>query len=69
MKDFGRWFNDFKLPVSEPAEVELPEGLWEANGGYEAQCRSCERYYEIYCGPEEFDQDYSYCGSGPHCCP
>lgn len=52
------------------AEPELPDGVWERRPGeYVATCRSCERTYEIYCDPQDFDPDYSYCGGSDRCCP
>lgn len=51
-------------------EPELPEGVWEAGPGvYKAHCRSCERTYEIFCDPQDFGPDYSYCGGSDRCCP
>ena len=52
------------------AEPELPEGVWERGPGeYVATCQRCERSYEIYCDPQDFDPDYSYCGGSDRCCP
>lgn len=52
------------------AEPELPDGVWEAAPGvYKANCLACERTYEIYCAPQDFDPDYSYCGGSDRCCP
>lgn len=58
-------------PVPESVHVpELPDGVYKrADGALEAECRSCGKWYELPCDPEEYDPDYSYCGGSPRCCP
>lgn len=69
MKSFGDWLMDLGNYSSSSVE-ELPEGVWEfADGKYKAKCCCCDNYYELYCDLSEFDPEYSYCGSGPRCCP
>jgi hypothetical protein len=61
---------DVAQPEIESEEKELPEGLWErGEGEFVAECNGCGRTYEIYCAPDEFCQDMSYCGGSPSCIP
>lgn len=75
MKDFGQWFADAgnaPAPIKPLEETMLPDGVFQrTNGKYEAQCRSCERYYEICWDwqAEGFGSDMSYCGGSPSCLP
>jgi hypothetical protein len=72
VKDFGRWFSDFKLPVAQPIESMLPDGVSERGvGRYEARCVSCERYTEILCDLGEIPEvGYRhYCFGSDRCCP
>ena len=49
---------------------DLPDGVWERGPGeYVARCISCARTYEIFCDPEDFDPQYSYCGGSDRCVP
>jgi hypothetical protein len=69
MKSFDQWFAEQK---AEPQEPDLPDGVWvNADGKYCAWCCVCGNEYELFHDPiaEGFDQDMSYCGSGPSCCP
>jgi len=78
VKDFGRWMAEQRAaaPPASPAPTVqidddgLPDGLWRRNGKVMASCRACERDYEYDIDPAEgFDQDISYCGGSPRCCP
>lgn len=69
MKPFHEWVMEPITPVNQ--KPMLPVGLWEdKHGVIMAQCRVCERWYEYYGDPADgFDQDMSYCGGSPRCCP
>lgn len=75
MKDFGRWFTEqgqTVVPQTTPVDDMLPEGLFDGpNGTFRAYCRACENTYEVSWDwqKEGFDQDMSYCGGSPRCCP
>lgn len=54
----------------EAAEPELPEGVWDAGPGiYKAQCRSCQRDYELCYDVQDFTEDGNYCGGSDRCIP
>ena len=44
-------------------------GMWTVRGGIAAKCNRCGFDYEIFCEPEDFDQNYSYCGGSERCLP
>lgn len=78
--DFDRWFQcQGRQKTAPPAQQEesgegdLPDGVWygEVDGRivYFAQCRACERSYELCCDFSEFSQDINYCGGSPRCLP
>lgn len=85
MKSFDQWFNQtgrepdtrIKSPSDDDfvEDDELPDGLslqTDKGTGYVrlmAVCRGCDERYEIFCSPCDFDQDMSYCGGSPSCCP
>lgn len=73
MRSFEKWFSDQGKQAAspEPVEPDLPEGVWTRNGAFVAECCSCGRTYELFHDPikEGFDQDMSYCGGSPSCCP
>ena len=56
---------------SQKKQETLPEGVWDRDGKFFAKCRSCENTYEVCWDVDEegFDQDMSYCGGSPSCCP
>lgn len=54
----------------EEEETELlPDGVWDRDGKYFADCCSCHEETEIECDLDEFDLDNHYCGRSPRCCP
>jgi hypothetical protein len=76
MKDFGRWMAEQSAePVQPaPAEIELPEGVWEEDGKYMARCCKCHEdcvldfdLSEILKWGEAYYDHY--CGGSPRCCP
>lgn len=70
MKSFDDWLlEDPTVPLNQ--KPMLPVGLWESpQGVIMAQCRVCERWYAYGGDPiDGFDQDMSYCGGSPRCCP
>ena len=74
MKEFGKWFSDFKLP--KPASVKqidmLPEGISTApDGSYVALCCSCDSWKPLYCDISEVPMNgyQHYCGGSQRCCP
>lgn len=69
MRSFDKWFSEQgKTP---PVEPELPEGVFAEAGKYYAYCCVCDERYELFHDPitEGFDQNMSYCGGSPRCCP
>jgi len=74
--DFDAWFNKSwarataELDAAEPAEAELPDGVWETKDGYEVRCCVCGRTCELPVGIDEIPmtgyQHYGNCG--PSCC-
>lgn len=52
-------------------DLYLPDGLWEVDGVYFFQCRSCGNDTEWPAEPEdfEFDGPANYCGGSPRCLP
>lgn len=68
MQSFDQWFSE---QGTQPVEPELPEGVFGEAGKYEAYCRVCDKRYELFHDPitEGFDQNMSYCGGSPRCCP
>lgn len=65
MKSFEHWFAEQGKPETE----ELPEGIVEHRSVYMAMCNACGDWYVLFCGLEEFDPKYSYCGRSHRCCP
>lgn len=51
--------------------MELPEGLWYANGAVQYECESCHQATELPIEPEEFEYGHPHnvCGRSPRCCP
>lgn len=64
---------DQRVMVYDVGDVEphpeLPEGLNFWGCKIMAVCRSCDRHYEWYADPEEYTDEYSYCGGSPRCIP
>lgn len=54
---------------NEAHQGNEPEGLELRGKKWFAVCRSCQCDYEIYCMPQEFEPDMSYCGGSEWCCP
>ena len=76
-KSFERWFAGqgreeagAKSHAPILPDVDLPDGLYLRNRIVTADCRVCGKGYE-FCGDlaDGFDQDMSYCGGSPWCCP
>lgn len=64
----GAILSDDNGPIAEIIP-DLPDGVTEKDGKYFARCCICDRSYELFIDPGEFDQDMSYCGGSPPCCP
>lgn len=77
MKSFGQWFaaqgesEDADVIEEVESEGPLPEGVYMGIGGkLHAFCRACARAYTVYpLEVEGFEQEMSYCGASPRCCP
>ncbi len=72
MRGFERWFADQgKAEPAPKTAQELPDGVFGEEGAYYAYCCVCNRSYELPIDPikEGFDQEMSYCGCSPSCCP
>lgn len=78
MKDFGRWLADMADDLADTPDPihrsrfvpDLPYEVVQVKPGYyEAQCRVCSEWCDIYCDPADFDPDMHYCGRSPGCCP
>lgn len=74
MKDFGDWFRQGIVPAPPkpqlpaepdlyPSDVESPDGV-ELRVRYFANCRKCNRTYEIPCDPSEVTHEGNLCGAG-----
>lgn len=71
MKDFGRWFTDFKPPAPAPEEEDLPAGVTERCGRYFSRCgRECD-VTEFQDGFATTTDEYLYYrgGCSPYCLP
>lgn len=79
MEDLWKWTDRLAQELSEMEEPRF-QGLTEAqlkelgirvrgNGELLVTCGVCEFEYELPCDVDEFDQNFSYCGGSPRCCP
>ena len=73
MKPFHQWLGD----LTEELKTDLDEDVIQSgeydffvvDGEPTYPCCVCGDDCPINCEPEEFDEDWHYCGKNPHCCP
>jgi hypothetical protein len=68
MKSFDEWTRDIAA-LADPDD--LPEGIWEQDGKYMAECCCCGKYDEIPVGLDEIPEDgyKHHCGGSDRCIP
>lgn len=74
MKPFHEWLGELTEELNEESDdydlIVTDDYDFDVEDGEPVYpCRSCGDNCPINCDPEEFNEDWHYCGKDPHCCP